>query len=633
MQFIQSLWLVIAAGIVLLLPGAAFLAWSPLKNRDFAQRLACAMGLSLALTALGALFTFLTGLSLTGTILAAIYAALAVLALVGWLRRGASLRPSWGLGITVVASGVVVVWRLYQARTLALPAWVDSVQHALIVRAILARGGLRGDMQPFLPVPFYYHFGFHSLTAVFASLGKLSTDRAVLIMGQILNAGVCLAVYRLGAVIWKDIRRGLAAALLVAFVSQMPAYYLTWGRFTLVAGLLMLALAMAEVVEFIREDDPSQGRIPWGFASRMGLLTAGVLLFHYLAALLLALFLVVTAVYLAGRDLRTWLVGAHPSSFHVWSGWAPLVLSPAAGALLASPWVWRAWSYSTGQISLDLSLPAELGGQGISPSYASYLWNLAGPNRNYWLLLLGGLGLIWALLNERRRTASLEQVLAVWSALLGLGCLPVGINLAPFRPHHMVMVVFLPVTLLAGNLLVASSDALAKVARRAWLGQAAAALVMLLLCVWGLRETANILNPVTIFANAADRQALDWAAANTPPEARYYINTVLWQGTTYRSVDGGGWLLPYADRQSLLPPVVYAWGAPDYDSQINRWAEQASRLKTCSAEFWSLVADAHLDYVYIHQGLGSLQPEGLKDCPRLELVYNQHGVYIYRVNP
>lgn len=648
MQYFQALWIVFAGGAALLLPGAAWQAWFPLKDRDFAQRLASAMGFSLALTALGALLTYYANLELNGILLVAIYGLLALLALAGWLRRRPSLHLTWGFGATMLLCGLVIAWRLYQARSLALPPWVDSVHHTLIVRMILDRGGLRGDMLPYLPVPFYYHFGFHSLTAVFAFFAKLTPDRAVLIMGQVLNAGVCLAVYRLGAAVWRDARRGLAAALLVAFFTQMPAYYLTWGRYTLLAGLLLMGLGMAEVVEFARDYQPGDGK-PWGFALRLGLLTAGVLLCHYLAALLLALFLVVVGLYLAGRDLRSWRSSCTPaparieglassfilppSSFHLWEGWAPLLLSTACGALLALPWVWRTWNYSIGQIFIEVVLPAELGGQGINASYASYLWYLSGPVRNYWLLLLGGLGLLWALLDDRRQAASVSELVAVWGALVGLGCLPIGVNLAPFHPHHMVMVVFLPAALLAGSLLVACSDALGKVVRRTWLGPAVLGLVLLLLCIWGLRETANILNPVTVFANAADRQALDWASANTPPEARFFINTALWQGDVYRGVDGGWWLLPYTGRQTLLPPVVYSWGTSAYVNQINTWAKTASQLKTCSADFWQLVAGARLDYVYVHQGLGSLQPEGLKDCPRLELVYNQQGVYIYQVNP
>ena len=192
-----------AMGLVLLLPGAAWLAWMPLRERGFAQSLATAFGISLALTALGALATFVTGVYLSGTGLVLIYVVFALAVAVGWLRRWRTLRFSWEWLITIILVGLAIAWRLYQASSLVLPAWVDPVHHVLIVQALLHRGGLSGDLTPYLPVPLYYHFGFHAIAAVYAFIGRLPADRAVLLIGQVLNAGVGLAVYRRGWAIWR----------------------------------------------------------------------------------------------------------------------------------------------------------------------------------------------------------------------------------------------------------------------------------------------------------------------------------------------------------------------------------------------------------------------------------------------
>jgi hypothetical protein len=666
-QWIWQVWQALAVGVVLLLPGAAWLAWFPLAGRDFAQQLAAMLGISLSLTCLAALFTFLSGVQLSGWALAGLYILAALAALSGWIVHRVKLRLSLGFFLTVLIGGVIVAWRLYQARVLVLPPWVDSLHHVLIVRVMLEQGGLRGDLLPYLPVPFYYHFGFHSIAAAAASLAGFSADRAVLVIGQMLNAAVCAAVYRLGWTIWRDNRRALVAVLLVAFFSTMPAYYLTWGRYTLLSGLILLALAVAEVLDWIRTDRQAalSARQSWSFALRLGLFTAGALLSHYLAGLILALFLVVCGLYLAWRDLHPVLWRAPPRCMGLrpaappaarqaepaqagevlpapaqmarrvvlWSGWLPLLGSVLAGALLALPWVWRTLVYSVGSISLEVTLPVELGGSGISTSYATYLWALLGPQRNHWLLLLGALGLLLMLIRPSKGTDVVERLFWVWSLLVVLGCLPLGINLAPFQPHHMVMVVFLPVVLASGHLLVAAGEAVSLVTRRAWPGWAAACLALALLTAWGARTTRNIINPVTLLADAADRQALEWVQANTPVEARFFINTTPWQGSVYRGVDGGWWILPLTGRQTLLPPVVYSWGEFDYVNQINDWASLANQIKSCSVEFWKLVADARLDYIYIHQQKGSLQPEGLAGCPRLKVVYQQQGVWIYRVNP
>jgi len=145
----------------------------------------------------------------------------------------------------------LIAWRLYQAVELVLPPWVDSLHHVLIVRKIIETGGLPIDLSPYLPVPFYYHFAFHSFTAEFSVLSQLSPDQAVLILGQMLNAAIGLSVYTLGRALFKDWRPAVLAGLLTAFFTQMPAYYLTWGRYTLLTGLVIMPLAMAVAIKVL----------------------------------------------------------------------------------------------------------------------------------------------------------------------------------------------------------------------------------------------------------------------------------------------------------------------------------------------------------------------------------------------
>ena len=71
-----------------------------------------------------------------------------------------------------------------------------------------------------------------------------------------------------------------------------------------------------------------------------------------------------------------------------------------------------------------------------------------------------------------------------------------------------------------------------------------------------------------MIANKADLQALEWVRANTPADARFYINPAAWLGNTNRGVDGGYWLQPFAGRFSLVPPALYVLqpagrGSPD----------------------------------------------------------------------
>jgi hypothetical protein len=630
---------------------------------DFTQQSGRALGLSMALTALGALVTFLTGLRLSAASLVLIYAGLGLVGLTGALRRWRSWRftlAAWGGVILTLSIGAgLVTWRLYQARDLALPAWVDSVHHVLIVRAILDRGGLPGNLAPYLPVPFFYHYGFHVLAAVFSVFSRLPPDQAVLVFGQVLEAAMSLAAYRLAFVVYQyrgdpakwslwprripapgtdrpaltanpgPVFCGLAAALLVGLVTHMPGYYLTWGRYTLLAGLILLALTGAEVMEFVQKTHTSALLQPEGEPGAsppleksgdgakswpvLALLTTGVLLTHYLVAVILALFLLLQGIPYLWSDLRR-------KQFFA-GFWLPFGGGVALGTLLALPWLVWVVSHALSSFSLNLILPAESGGQ----SYASYLWYLAGPQRNYWLLLVAGLGLLLAFLRSGMR------VFAAWSLVFLLLCLPFGLRLGPLRPDIMVMMIFLPEVILAGYLLASAGEAASQVSRLRWLGTAAAGLALGLLCLWGLRETGDIVNPVTVIATQSDRLALEWIDQNLPADARFYINTTLWQGTTYRGVDGGWWILSFTGRQTLVPPVIYTWGTAGYVAQVNDWASQASRITGCTAEFWQLVQSSGVDYIYLHAGIGALQPSGLASCPGIQPVYQVEGVDIYKI--
>ncbi len=629
---IHVLWAAAAGGITLFLPGAAVLAWIPQPGLDFPQKAGRALGLSMALTCLFGLVTFLTGLRFSTAGMILLYLGFILLGVVGWRRKRPGVRPSrldlFGFGLIFLVAAVILAWRFYQARDLVLPAWVDSVQHVLIVQAIIARGGVPASLVPFVPVPFYYHFGFHVLAAGFAFWSQLPADQAVLIMGQILMAAMSLAVYRLTVALWKDScpegsrLRGIAAAVLVAFVSQMPGYYLTWGRYTLLTGLTLGALAIAEVVESTtipfaeQEHQPAVVNRPVFKVSTIlivALMVSGVLLSHYLVALVLALFLIFLVIRFLWNDLRD-----HCISF---TRWIPLVGGVTLGTLLALPWLLWVISFSFRSFHIDPLLPSQPDLQ----NYASYLWSLAGPLQNHVLILLAILGMVLALLKPAIR------VFAVWSLVLALLCLPIGVQLGPMRPDIVVMMIFLPVVVLAGHLLISTGSAAARFGRRSWLAIFVPAVCLILFSMWGMYQTGNIINPVTVFVNRSDRQALDWIDHDIPADARFYINTTPWQGPTYRGVDGGWWILSLTGRQMLLPPVMYTWGEPAYVKQINTWAAQASKITTCSPDFWQVVRQSGADYIYIHSGVGALQPQGLQDCSGIEQIYSVDGVDIYQI--
>jgi hypothetical protein len=101
----------------------------------------------------------------------------------------------------------------------------------------------------------------------------------------------------------------------------------------------------------------------------------------------------------------------------------------------------------------------------------------------------------------------------------------------------------------------------------------------------------------------------------------------------YRGTDGGYWLLTLSGRFAVVPPAAVEWGDPQDFKRLTGWAGRASQVKACDDDFWSLVRDAQLDYAYLRQGVGSLQPAVLDSCQGVERLYSQSGVNIYHLVP
>ncbi len=605
--------MILLAFAALLLPGLAWWAWLGRRGEDPAVSLAQITGVGLAIIILVAQGGFLLGAGFSTVILYILMAVFALLAADGLARKGIRIQrrhiPHVAVGLMLI--GLAVAWRLLQARDLLLPNWVDSQHHYLIIRAILEGGGLPRDLSPYLPMPFFYHYGFHALAALFTAVSGLAIGEAMLILGQVLNALVGLSVYALGKSLWRHWRPALAAALLAVFATRMPAYYLSWGRYTLTTGLILLPLAMSQAYDLIWR------KSRWQSAVTLAVLTAGLLLTHYFAALLLAAFLVLlVTVHLVYNRHRWQLAFIQISS---------LLNSAVLGLLLSAPWLLRVARFTRASPSIEASIPESIDAVLASGRW-DYLWQLLGPASNHWLLLPAGLGLVLAL--TKRRSLSF----GLWSLALALMSLPWGITLPPFRDDHFVIVLFLPVTLLAGWLTWQAARWVGKRLGRRWAADLLLALIVLAFIAWGFPHMREIVNPATVLVTQDDMEALRWVEQNTPPDARFYINTAYWMAGVHRGVDGGGWLLPYTGRWALVPTVFYGF-SPDtaWVGDLQRWGETASRITTCSAEFWSLVDEAGMDWIYLRTGVGSLQPAGLAGCEGVEHAYYNDSIMIYKI--
>jgi hypothetical protein len=188
------------------------------------------------------------------------------------------------------------------------------------------------------------------------------------------------------------------------------------------------------------------------------------------------------------------------------------------------------------------------------------------------------------------------------------------------------------VSLWAGWLLWQAGHWVGQRLKRRWVTTLLMALMVAGWIAWGVHRGADIINPVTVLVTEDDLDALDWVAENTPAEARFYINTAYWLNNVYRGVDGGGWLLPYTGRWSLVPTVFYGF-SPELERtrQLREWGERASTVNTCSDQFWELVTEAAVDWVYLREDVGPLHTDGLAGCAGVHHAYANETVHIYQI--
>lgn len=618
-----------AALLVLFGPGLLWHAWSRPARRDTVEQLADLVAISLSIITLAAMLASLLKITFTPTVnlsLAGFFLGITIIGLVvGFFTH----RLRWKrtdfimAAIALLTLAFLAAYRLYQARGYLLPAWVDSVHHTLIVQKFLDVSGLPATLAPELNIPFTYHYGFHAAAALFAAVSGSSAADAVLWFGQVMNALIALSTYRISKAFFGDWRKAAVAALLSALAFQMPGYYVSWGRYTLSSGLVMLGPALAAALEVSR---PGAGLRGWG---RLLILTAGILLAHYMTAVLLAVFLLLLGggrLLQAGQLFRRAKKASNPElrkqAMLLLQRFVALLWAVVLGVALVMPRLWNILLTYANGIKFDGTSPLQ--SNGISSF--DYTLNLLGPLRGHILLGIAAAALIVAIFRKPARPA------ALWCAVMLLLSLPWGFRFGPFRPDLMAITLFIPLSVILADLVFAPAD---WIKTRFWLLSRVLQAILLAAtaCVlaWGAYQSIDIANESTQFVDSGDQIAIAWIKQNTPSDARFYVNITHWQGGTYRGMDGGYWLLPLTRRQSIIPPSLYTDGGIEEVMRIKRLAEKTAAITTCDENFWQVVTENQLSYVYLKSGVGTLQPEGMQNCEGVIPIYNKNGIALYEI--
>jgi len=305
LQVLLGYWkLFLPLCILLVLPGWILLDLSNLlKDLDIGEQIAFSSGLSIAVTPIIMLWT--TVIKLRWSSLSVWVASGMVIMVfiwrIAWKFRQKNIKQLIKSSRSKINSSTFSLFcifaltlfiRFAMIRDLVVPPWVDPIHHSLITNEIIKTGGYPENYLPHIPSEATkYHAGYHSILAAFHWQTGLEIPKAMLILGQVLNAWSIFGVYLISTSLTKDKKTGLIAALITGFLLVMPAYYLSWGRYTQLTGLLVLPAAMRWMISTPKNKSKPHALVLGGIT------LAGLFIIHYRVTLFLGCFIL---AYLIG---------------------------------------------------------------------------------------------------------------------------------------------------------------------------------------------------------------------------------------------------------------------------------------------------------------------------------------------
>lgn len=629
-SFILALLFLYIPGRVLLFPLKRILKHHLILT-SWAARAALSFGLSISLFPILVLWTPTIGLHWNQP-LAIVYCSLFALIYL-WLKA-----RSWRYGVwredlsnflrpanlvLVIIFLSTVFTRFAMVRDLSAPAWVDSVHHGMITRLIVEQGAFPESYAPYIPIAANYHPGFHALVALFIWLTNSPIHHAILFIGQLLNSLIVFSVFLFGFTLTRQMWVGVFAALATAVVSPMPAYYASWGRYTHLAGLLLLPTCLTL---WSLQLDKNQN-IFLGLRRLVRHLPLFLLLALSTSALMIIHFRVTTfliLLYAADYITRFFsLLRKKSLKPHLVADGIAISLSLCLTLFFASPW-WDLGFVQQVMTTLSRNRGAQQMFYDFNLGYLTTGWGKE-------LLILSLAGLIWSLVRKHRGAYTLVLWLLFLFAIANAGVLrlPGG----SFITNASVIIsLFLPISFFAGFLFFDWNAILLKVLPR-YLRLVQIFLLSLFigyLIVYGSQKLLPILNPITIFYRQQDDRAMEYIQNNLPEDATILINSFLWGYGIYAGSDGGFWIAPLTGRNTFPPPVLYGLGGEEITASISNKAQASIDSASDALKLYNLMKELNIDYVYIGRKGGAFSAKVLAESPVFETLYTQDGCWLFR---
>jgi hypothetical protein len=389
----------------------------------------------------------------------------------------------------------------------------------------------------------------------------------------------------------------------VGLVSIMPAYYVSWGRYTQLTGLVLLPTAIVFTMRSVSRSATFNPRPPTSNLQLpiAAVSVAGLALTHYRVLIFYGCLLLAYLVYETVRETVE-VSRTHRSELFVFMRyWGRAAMVCLAAILLTLPWL---MNLACALLPLQ-TLSSRMQG---APSYNVVPRDLVMVGHNRELIALSVCGLVWGLFKRERAAI----VTALWVLIAIVIANPTIFGFPStwlVNNASLAISLFVPFAILGGYFFASFYDLLqAKLSsdlRRLML-----AVVIAFVTLWGAWEMLPIVNPATVLATRDDMAAMDWIRRHAPSDAVFLINVRHWQGGTYVGNDGGYWIPLLTGRETILPPAIYIYGSAEYVRRINDLAEEVAAIESLDEErIHQLLDDNGVTYIYIGARGGGITPQ------------------------
>jgi hypothetical protein len=652
-QTIGWFLIIIIAVALFSIPGWALMSivWRGWTDLDWFTKFTLSIGISYTLYVLIMLYTFLLHI-LMGMMYALLPVIIGLVAII-WRNRhilwsvssksiyknkvtlGSSLWLNFILGLTII---LMFFARFWDTRGLKAPMWGDSVQHTVITQLIIDHQGLFNNWLPYAAYKtMSMHFGFPVAGALIAWMTNLSTTQAVLYTGQILIVFAALAVYPMAVRLAKGNRwAGVLAVIAAGLISPMPAFYINWGRYAQLAGLVILPILLWLVWDVLESAKNHQKRvwytnIPWIKIIISGSALATMVLCqfrmpYYFGAFLLAWMII-------------WIITQWKLDFRAWyQGLFSLLLIGIIGFLLFLPWGLRLQHgnlINIAAIQVDQAKIIEL----VKQDYQE--WRNITTYVPLGMIVIACLGLIWAIIKSDWQTASIGLWFAAMATIYSL--MIIGVPGSQFVTSFSVLItIYIPISLLFGYALGYVSKMLEN-----WrISNILLICTVIILGFTGAWHQRNISQPEKYaMVTNPDIRAMNWIRAQIPIGSLFLVEgfTAYW-GASIVGSDAGWWIPFFTQMQNTIPPqyaltdeVPFEKG---YSQKLVALVAGLEQKKINSVEGIKLLCDSDITHIYIGQEQGMVgntgsplfTPAELMDSLAFHMIYNQDRVYIYSLN-